>query len=137
MKLICLTLAACVALAAGAMAPAPAPIGAEALVRSQRSPPCRRGGWLPLLAVVSSGKKLGSSWPAGGDPCGQPMLTQMELAAKLCSKVRMPCFHTAQRQDKRADDMHDLRVTANANWSMLLSGWEQIKAFCTPAVTAM
>lgn len=32
MKLICLTLAACVATAMAAMAPAPAPIGAEALV---------------------------------------------------------------------------------------------------------
>ena len=34
MKLICLTLAACIALAAGAAAPAPGPTSAQALVRS-------------------------------------------------------------------------------------------------------
>ena len=56
MKLTCLTLAACVALAVGAMAPAPGPVGAEALVRppSLGALACRRGaGGLRCLQEVA------------------------------------------------------------------------------------
>ena len=81
MKLICLTLAACIALSAGAAAPAPGPTSAQALVRSSGSRDRLQAERKAchLLRESSPRTKLTEQLPCVQQP---PLLA--DLSADLC-----------------------------------------------------